>query len=251
MVSRALARQWTPIQASARTVRRRLYAAGLKGLIAPEKPALTAIHRRQRLQFAQDHQNWTIAEWKNGVWTDETPIYLTVSAQNRYICTREGLAARLTLARPTHHSGRSHIMVWGGFYGSPVLPLRRINGNLNGERYLEILQNVVSTCPNSTIWMDDNAPCHRACIVKQWMVSEQRETMSWPAQSPDLNPIENAWAELKRRIECKNVNSLDELWNLSKIEWQEMQESFLVNLVESMPRRIAAVLKVKGGHTKY
>ena len=77
--------------------------------------------------------------------------------------------------------------------------------------------------------------------------------MVWPAQSPDLNPIEHLWGYLKRRLaEHENPPSgIYELWKRIQMDWEEISVAECQKLIESMPRRIEAVLKAKGGYTKY
>ena len=48
--------------------------------------------------------------------------------------------------------------------------------------------------------MQDNAPCHTARLVKDFFTQESISVLPWPAQSPDLNPIENLWALIKRKL---------------------------------------------------
>ena len=77
--------------------------------------------------------------------------------------------------------------------------------------------------------------------------------MDWPAQSPDLNPIENCWHYLdskvrKRRPQPKN---LDQLYEALQEEWKNIEPSYLRKLVHSMPDRCQAVVKAKGYWTKY
>ena len=79
------------------------------------------------------------------------------------------------------------------------------------------------------------------------------KTLEYPANSPDLNPIEYIWAIMKHRIakEYAHITSQAEM----KRVVQEMQDSFgddeFNHLIESMLERIEAVIKVKGGSTKY
>ena len=250
LVSKQLANEWAGVHASAVTVRRRLLAAGVRSCLAPRKPALSIKNKRARLQFARTHATWSIAQWQQVIWTDETPLHLSDTTSSRYVKLRKGIS-RLSITQPTFHSGGGHLLVWGGFHGDTVLPLRLIDGVLNGNKYLHLLQEVFPTCAAALTWMDDNAPAHRSRQVTQWMVQQGRRRLLWPAQSPDINPLENAWSELKRRLQDKHLSSLQNLWNVAHTEWELIGAAYFSKLIETMPRRMAAVIKAKGGHIKY
>ena len=84
-----------------------------------------------------------------------------------------------------------------------------------------------------------------------WFEENEIDVMTWPAQSPDLNPIENLWDELGRRIDGYTSRNREELWENVKNEWYEITTDVTKKLVESMPRRLQAVIAAKGGHTSY
>ena len=78
--------------------------------------------------------------------------------------------------------------------------------------------------------------------------------MEWPAQSPDLNPIEHLWFHLKKQLSDHKTPSSEilELWERVEKEWEEIKPEVCENfLIESMPRRDQAVIRAKGGYTKY
>ena len=77
--------------------------------------------------------------------------------------------------------------------------------------------------------------------------------LDWPAQSPDLNPIEHLWWHLKKRLNAyeEEPNGMQELWERVEREWNAIPVQVCVDLIESMPRRIAAVLKARGGYVRY
>ena len=77
--------------------------------------------------------------------------------------------------------------------------------------------------------------------------------MSWPAQSPDLNIIENVWLYIKRKLQSQlhNINSADELFQHTLRIWQDINLHYVRNLYNSVPRRIQQVIRLKGHLTKY
>jgi hypothetical protein len=79
------------------------------------------------------------------------------------------------------------------------------------------------------------------------------EVLEWPPQSPDLNPIEHLWVELKNRLNSyqNEITSMSELWDRISEIWYSISMETCMNLIESMPRRVDAVIKAKDGYTKY
>ena len=75
--------------------------------------------------------------------------------------------------------------------------------------------------------------------------------LEWPSQSPDLNPIENLWSILEERFKKRKVNTQEELILELRKEWRSLPKDLLLELFDFMPRRIEAVLAVKGWMTKY
>ena len=76
--------------------------------------------------------------------------------------------------------------------------------------------------------------------------------MDWPPQSPDLNPIEHLWTELKRRLRAApTATSIDELWERVQREWWAVDSEECLKLVGTMPKRISDAIKAQGGYTKW
>jgi transposase len=61
--------------------------------------------------------------------------------------------------------------------------------------------------------MQDNAPCHKAKSVMSFLDQQESNVMDWPAQSPDLNPIENLWQRLGNKVMARNPENVEDLWN--------------------------------------
>ena len=77
------------------------------------------------------------------------------------------------------------------------------------------------------------------------------EEHDWPAQSPDLNPIEHLWDELERWLQVRpdRPTSVPDLTNALVTEWKQGPVAMFQHLVESFPRRVLAVIAAKGGPT--
>ena len=75
--------------------------------------------------------------------------------------------------------------------------------------------------------------------------------MDWPAQSPDLNLIENLWDQIKAMAQEQNPTSVKELRTAINSTWEGFPSYRLNNLIVSMSRRCAAVIRARGEPTKY
>ncbi len=151
-------------------------------------------------------------------------------------------------------------MVWGCFSAAGPGYICSIEGNMNAEDYRGILESdFLDTLEyygvevEDVIFQHDNDPKHTAGSTKKWLQDNGIEVLEWPSQSPDLNPIEHLWWVVKHRLnEYQTVpKNNDELWQRVVEIWNGLEAELCLKLVESMPRRIAAVLAAKGGHTKY
>jgi hypothetical protein len=108
---------------------------------------------------------------------------------------------------------------------------------------------------NDAIFQDDNAAVHIAGTVQSWFEKHELELqhLPWSTQSPDLNIIQPLWSILETRLRNRfpPPTSLKKLQDVLREEWYKIPLETVKNLDESIPRRIAAVLKAKGGPTQY
>ncbi|GBN57432.1 hypothetical protein AVEN_34446-1 [Araneus ventricosus] len=97
----------------------------------------------------------------------------------------------------------------------------------------------------------DNDPKHNAHICILWALYHCPQVIRTPAQSPDLNPIENIWDHLNNRIRNFKISSKNELGEKLMSEWDKIEGNVCANRVKSMPKRLNEVIKCKGGPTHY
>ncbi|KAL0147879.1 hypothetical protein M9458_056838, partial [Cirrhinus mrigala] len=103
------------------------------------------------------------------------------------------------------------------------------------------------------LFQHDCTPVHKARSIKTWMTESGVDELDWPAQIPDLNPTEHLWDELEQRLRARpsRPTSVCDLTNALLEEWSKIPINTLLNLVDSLPRRVEAVIAAKGGPTSY
>ena len=101
--------------------------------------------------------------------------------------------------------------------------------------------------------MDDNAPCHRSREVETWREENNIPRFPWPAQSPDLNPIENIWFVLKNSVKrnIHTIRTLNDLREHLQSAWENIPLVFIQGLYQTLPKRCRQVILSKGNITKY
>ena len=131
---------------------------------------------------------------------------------------------------------------------------------MDAQQYCEIMENGVvesfeklEMMEEEKIFQQDNDPKHTSILASDWFEDNNIQVLPWPAQSPDLNPIEHLWTHLKDQLKTydKPAKGVHELWDRLDAEWNKIPAERCQRLIESMPRRLQAVIKAKGGHTKY
>lgn len=157
-----------------------------------------------------------------------------------------------------HGGGVTHI--WGSVTFNGIGWMCRLPEGLDGPTYITILEDELQNTINTYfprgkefILQQDGASVHRAKVVRDWFAQHSINVLPWPAQSPDLNPIEHIWGNVKKRIQENHFDiiSKEALWEAIQVEWEATPIDFIKTLYDSMPRRIEAIIKARGGVTKY
>lgn len=244
------------LSVSDRTVRSRMMEAGLLSRRPAKKPLISTKNRMKRLCFAKEHVHWTVANWKNVLFSDESKfnIFGTDGIAHVRRPKDKRLNSRYCLKTVKHGGGG--VMVWGAFSAQGTGPLHQINGIMDSLMYRDIMADVMYpyaewNMPLKFIFQQDNDPKHTSKVVKSWFLQNKINVMEWPAQSPDLNPIENLWDIVDRKINRENVRNKDQLYEEIKKTWEEIPKQIIDNLIGSMPRRCKAVIDNNGFATKY
>ena len=97
---------------------------------------------------------------------------------------------------------------------------------------------------------DRTWPLHTKA-TSTWFKDHGIPVLDWPANSPDLNPIENLWGIVKRKMQYARPNNAEELKTTIRATWALITPEQCQKLIDSMPRRINAVIEAKGALTKY
>lgn len=246
---------------SVRTVRNRLIESDLNGRVARKKPLLSAKNIKARYEWAKIHRQVTLEEWKTVIFSDESPFCLFQDSGKIYVRRRVGEEFLDECLCPTVKHGGGSINIWGCFSWKGAGPLKRIDGIMDGAKYRGILKTYMAPYlkelekerKEECIFQQDNDPKHTSKVVKNYLNNKGIRVMEWPSQSPDMNPIENAWKYLKDRIvaHMPKPQNLDDVWAIIKEEWSKIPPAYFQNLIEGMPKRCNTLYSVRGRHTKY
>ncbi|UYV80732.1 hypothetical protein LAZ67_19001555 [Cordylochernes scorpioides] len=233
---------------STRTISRRLVANGLHSCRPLRRLPLTPPNRRQRLEWCRARSTW-MTEWHRVVFSDESRFCLSSDSRRVRVWRRRGERSNpaAIVERPTVR--QRGIMVWGAIAYDSRSPLLRIQGTMTAQRYVDDVLRPVTLpylqgVPNA-LYQQDNARPHTARISQQALQDVQM--LPWPPYSPDLSPIEHVWDIIGRRLHAlPQPRSEDELWQMVEREWRAIPQDAIRTLIDSLPRRVAACIAVRG-----
>ena len=128
-------------------------------------------------------------------------------------------------------------MVWSGFSFKRLVGYHSFINIMDGAYYVQILEDHLILNARKQCWQlqQDNDPKHKSRTVKKYLDKEVQEVIDWPSNSPDINPIENLWSIIKRRVEKRRPTDLKELDKFLHEEWNKID---MVVLIKSMKSRL-------------
>ncbi|KAI4872607.1 hypothetical protein NFI96_005705 [Prochilodus magdalenae] len=228
----------TAVNESDQAIRNRPHEGGLRAQCPVVGPVPHGQHRRARLAFATEHQNWQILHRCLVLFTDESRFYL--STYDRLWRRHGECYAACNIIQHDWFGGGS-VMVWGGISLEGRTDLYRLdNGTLTAIRYQdEILGPVVRPYAGAVgpgfLLVHNNARPHVVRVCRQFLENEGIDTIDWPTGSPDLNPIEHLWDIMFRSIRRHQValQTVQEFGDALVQIWEEIHQDTIHQLIRS------------------
>ena len=252
-------RQATGRVISSQTIRRRLHASNLRARRRATHPRLTAEQRACRYRWAREHSLWNFQNWRHCLFTDESRFRLYTSDGRILVWRERGQRYSESVMSPTTLFGGGSVCVWGGIcYNGRTDLVVLINETMTAIRYRDrIIEPIIvpffGAIGEQFVFIDDNARPHRAGIVNDRIEYHGITRMEWPPCSPDMNCIEHMWAEMSRRLNRlqQPPQTLQQLANALQAIWETIPQDFINILIRSLPNRVRALRRARGGPTRY
>lgn len=239
------------------TLRNFLRKHGYHGRVARRKYYVNETNRQKRLAFAKEHANDGMDTWKRVIFTDESKFNIFRSDGRVFVWRTKNTELERKNLLPTVKHGGGSVQVWGCMSALGVGSLHFVDTIMDHKMYIDILKKNLRPSAEKMglhrdyIFMQDNDPKHTALNTRLWVLYNTPKYLVTPPQSPDINPIEHLRDYLEKKIRSHNITSRQSLKLALLEEWQKIDRNVTSNLVNSMPRRLRAIIASNGNPTKY
>ncbi|HET9247423.1 MAG TPA: IS630 family transposase [Xanthobacteraceae bacterium] len=241
---------------TSRTIINYIKKNGYHSRRACKKPFISRKNKKSRFELARKWFFYQKSYWERIIFSDECKFNLFSSDGLVRVWRKNGERFDKKNLVPTVKHGGGNVMVWACMSAKGVGNLVFVDGIMDKYKYCRILIDNLSDSAkkmdlNPYIFQQDNDPKHKSKVVAEYMKESNIEVLEWPAQSPDLNPIEHLWSHIKSELKRKKASNIEGLKDNIKTIWNEISPEFTRKLVNSMPDRLECVLRSKGGPTKF
>ena len=253
LTARELKSKWIPTKnVSVSTIKRILNKYNIFGRISARKPLLTKRHMKNRLLWCSNYKKWSFSNWSDVIYSDECMVDI-YSKRHKVVWRPAGKRFNNKYTQKTVSHSHKSIMLFGAIKADGSRILVQCPKKFNSDEYTKMLSSHLLPFYNiENIYMQDNAPIHRSKVTMQFIEENGIIIIDdWPAQSPDLNIIENLWAILKYELQKLNFNSEESLWKSCVEIWNSIPPKKITQLYQSIPNRLLNIIRVKGANTKY
>lgn len=238
---------------SSNTIRRVLQGDGIKSYVACPKPFLSMRNQIKRLRFAMNVRGWTSEQWANVVYIDEKTVQTFSNGKvlvKRRKNERYNVDKLITQEVQNKHN---KVNLVGVIHFDGPNMIYSVHTKLKGSHFNQLMRTKVEPILKHKTILIDNAKIHLKAInyLRQNLVN----VLDFPPKSPDLNPIENVWAELQKilnkKLKSTTISTKNDLIELIRVSWKEISPQTINNCILSMPRRVHEVIRAEGKQTRY
>jgi transposase len=215
--------------------------------VPKQKPILSEKNKLKRLEYAVLHQH---DQFSNVIFTDES--YFCLNRNTKKVFVFQGEEAPYN---PWYNPDQC-VMVWGGICRKGKIDIQFLKGSIKSGSYIAVLKDYFPDHGNKKFgvhkwrFQHDNAPSHRALVVKEWLEDHVPKRLHFPPQSPDLNPIEQVWSYMKDFVESRNPVNREDLMELMLMAWDALPIVTINSYIDHLSVVMQKVIENDGGNVE-
>ena len=226
--------------------------SGFNSKVCRKKIYLSGAHKQNRLAFARDYVDNDLEFFRNILWSDEFTVKQVPNRKFETYWTRPDDSHNNEITSVQKQQGGFSVCFWGAISFWTRSRLVAFEGTVDRFVYLRVLQQqlwpIYRDAEDDIIFMHDNAPIHTSELIDLFLSEKGIDVLNWPKYSPDLNPIENMWAIVKRKLYEKYLEFTSKEMLIDAVFeiWENIEDYIFHQLSEGVPERLQAVIERKG-----
>lgn len=197
------------------------------------------------------------------LFSDECTFYINGEV-NRHNC-RYWCEQNPHVMHESHQQTTSKVNLWCGIIGNSIIGPFVLEGNLNSEKYLQLLQDEVGPALTEVVgavevvFQQDGAPAHFGMAVREYLDNTFEDSwigrggsIEWPPRSPDLTPLDFfLWGHLKTMVFATPPQTLEELERRIRVECTRITPNHLQNVRDCFVNRLVHCIGADGLHFEH